>query len=619
MIPYAIDGVDIDKATCATGASLDEGKSLPQAEMEDLLHKVDVGTRRDGEAPLDETSATQDFDPDYSPDLEPDSPSEDFDSSDYGDCRVTFFYEGDGGIAKVWHEDFYPYGTPFSEVSETPDKEGYPIRTDGYWVFSGWSPTFSPAPTTLTYDISYRAIFEVAPIQIDIDANGADNNIPSTPMECVWGAAFPDVAVPQKQGSTFSGMYLRMNNGRVVARTHDSEGHGIAHANYSEMGGGTTDSNTPVYIPSCNLTVMWQEPIKWNTLSDIRDTIGNIPVPFADDISATTHIPPDSGADASQISYRVGFPDAYTVPVIDPATGDINREARVITRRQVNTLGNIGTQAQFFEQCGGYYTFDEEICNAIGGYPQTAILKFYEESTNSLRTVYSLVDNNTWNFLTDGVDGVHWKYIDDNPCLTLKVDYSDFIDLKDTLFVETGLPDFYELPYDGMLNIHSFSFCYQQSDVRDHSEFMLAITDVVVDADSGEYVALTERVPGEFGAGFAGATFLDIYNEKTNTTNSIQIRVDGSCNLQVSKWIENAGIGAFYCYKSPRYVVTQGSFFLNKGDKIRVRGTYTSKPWDSLTSKSLNNRNVFGRVYSDMEVRRHYLCKFANFYRTGWL
>ena len=148
MIPYIMDGVDIDKATCATGASLDEGKFLPQSEIENLRRRGDVGIKRDGEGALaEESSGSQDFDPDYQPDLNPDSPSDDFDSSDYGDCRVTFFYEGDGGIAKVWHEDFYPYGTPFSDVSPTPSKAGYPIRTDGYWVFSGWSPTFSPAPT----------------------------------------------------------------------------------------------------------------------------------------------------------------------------------------------------------------------------------------------------------------------------------------------------------------------------------------------------------------------------------------------------------------------------------------------------------------------------------------
>lgn len=544
------------------------------------------------------------------------SVSDDFDDSDYGGCKVSFVYIEEDGSVKTYHSDEYPYGTSYANITVP---SGYPQRSTGYWYFKGWTETFNDHSKVLYSDLVVEAKFSAAQISTPVDWNGADGDHADSVMECTWRSVFPNFpSLPTKAGEKFNGAFLMTNSERMVARTHDSTGRGITSADYREMGSGTTNDDTYIFsIPSCKIIVCWQEPIDSTTLEGIRKTIGNIPSPFADDPSATIQFKAKGGA--TDVAFDKGFPDAYTIPLISPETGDVNADARVITRKQVNTLGNIGTQAQFFEQCGGYYTFDEAICAAIGGYPKTAILKFYQESTNCIRTVYSLVDNNTWNFLTNGVDGKHWKYIDNYPVMSLKVDYSDFIDIKDILFVDTGLPDFYEVPYDSYLQMHSFSYCYQQSDMRGETEHAICVTGI---KETGDFNAspVYEKVDGGFGVGFYGSSYLDIYNKDTNTTRSIEIRIDGSFNVGCSVWQLTYRYGAFWCYKAPRYVVTQGSFFLNKGDMIRVRGVYASKlhppPWEA--GGMLDNSRVWEKVYSDMDIRRHHISKFANLYRVGW-
>ena len=584
-----------------------------------------------GDSPsTSEDSSSSDYKPWEDPwgDYSESDVSDDFDDSDYGYCKVSFIYTEEDGTVKIFTEQGlkseYSYGTSYADIGSP---SGFPQRSTGYWYFEGWSETFSDHSKHLYSDLTVEARFSAAKIRIDIDLNGADDSDSDSDsdsesdsvMEGAWGAVFPNfISLPTKAGEKFNGAFLMTNSERMVARTHDSTGRGITSADYREMGSGTTNDDTYIFsIPSCKIIVCWQEPIDSTTLEGIRKTIGNIPSPFADDPSATIQFKAKGGA--TDVAFDKGFPDAYTIPLISPETGDVNADARVITRKQVNTLGNIGTQAQFFEQCGGYYTFDEAICAAIGGYPKTAILKFYQESTNCIRTVYSLVDNNTWNFLTNGVDGKHWKYIDNYPVMSLKVDYSDFIDIKDILFVDTGLPDFYEVPYDSYLQMHSFSYCYQQSDMRGETEHAICVTGIKDTGDS-DALPVYEKVDGGFGVGFSGSSYLDIYNKDTNTTRSIEIRRDGSCNVAASVWQLTYRYGAFWCYKAPRYVVTQGSFFLNKGDMIRVRGVYRSKlhdsPWGA--GGNLDNSRVWEKVYSDMDIRRHHISKFANLYRVGW-
>lgn len=590
---------------------------LSRTQVEEIQGKVNY-TR--------DTSLLEDSDSD------PSDPQEDSDiyGSDAGPgiCSVVFTYTETDGTVRVFNtaaNKSYEYGTPYSSI-EVPASSSFPYRESGYWTFTGWSEDFSDSTQTLTSDVVSEAVFiPFAGMMIEFDWNGAtpytnaniikDENEDKWYLKSTWGSLYPTLSpIPQKNNSQFGGAFLKTDPSKVIGRTHGADGKSVTTTSSTYLGSGTFDSSVTSYtISACKIQVVWNTPIEWNTLQNIRDAIDTLPCPFGAGSGALATYPAVSPA-SGDISFAQGFPPAYTKPLIK-SNGEVDQTARVISRKDVNALGYYGTQEQFFAQCGGYYTFDQSICDAIGGYPQTAILRYFDSAINCLRTVYSLVDNNTWNFIENGVDGVHWKYIDDNPALTLRVEYSDFVDLRDVLFVETGLADFYEVPYDGVLQMHALSFCDMHSTLRDYDEYVYMYTGVAWNPDIGEYEEVYENLQGAFATKFLGNVYLDVWDTKTNTTNSILIRNDGSLITQASDWIVNIAFGAYYQYKLPRYVVTQGSVFLNKGSKIRVRGVYEEIMNDE---KFGDSSRVYPRVLSDMEVRRFYLCKFANFYRVGW-
>ena len=598
-----------------------------------------------------------------------DETSDDSESDDIQSLYVEFCINEASGAVRSRLRKTFPVGTSYSDIRNDDAIKAVlaetPYRKTGYWYFKGWSEDFKNDSKTLDDNVTSWAQYEPAKVQIEVNFNEAtniDDVIEATRhiqryndkyyLECTWGEMFPSITPPIRRNEELNwGVFLTaLETNRTITRTHTSDGKGVTTVSASDMGAATiaiSDDNSDsssessesssesseevITIRSCYLVVHWSEPLKWNTQEDLRNAIGVIPSPFAADPSATVSFAYDNDDDSDSdsdpedvVNFKTGFPDAYEIPLIDPHTGKVNEHARVITRKQVNTLGYIGTQEQFFEQCGGYHTFDTEICDAIGGYPEGAILRFYDADINCLRTVYSLLDDNTWNFLEQGVDGIHWKYIDDNPVLNLKIDYSDFIDLRDVLFVETGIPEFYTVPFDGYLQLHALSFCDMHPTLRDtHTEYALEIVNIWQSEENvDDRIVYTphpiyEKVQGALETGFEGATYLDIYNDKTNTTNSIKIRGDGSIIFRASAWqaTQYGPNGAYYMYKMPRYVVTQGSVFLNKGDQIRIRGSYIDRKILPLLGEA---SRVYDRTMSDKEVIRNYLCKFANLYRVGW-
>lgn len=124
-----------------------------------------------------------------------------------------------------------------------------------------------------------------------------------------------------------------------------------------------------------------------------------IPMPFAGGNGASVYdILKPSG---TRPNFEDGFPANYSAP--KQAGGSF------ILRSEMNGLGKMASMNQWFQQAGGYYTFDTEWCNAQSpaGYPKDAIL--HHISSGMLVAVRSLVDNNTWDFRTAGIDGVHWE------------------------------------------------------------------------------------------------------------------------------------------------------------------------------------------------------------------
>ncbi|MCD8179777.1 MAG: hypothetical protein LUE98_21205 [Tannerellaceae bacterium] len=103
-------------------------------------------------------------------------------------------------------------------------------------------------------------------------------------------------------------------------------------------------------------------------------------------------------------SVAEGFPD---ITMIAPADGGLPPRGE-----DCNGLFYLSTDQKVYLQNGGYITFNEEVSELIGGYPQGAILDYYNSDTNVWAKVISLVDDNTNNFVDDPslIDGTNWKY-----------------------------------------------------------------------------------------------------------------------------------------------------------------------------------------------------------------
>ena len=78
------------------------------------------------------------------------------------------------------------------------------------------------------------------------------------------------------------------------------------------------------------------------------------------------------------------------------------------SRGQLNGMVNAATNVPFFLQCGGYFTFDEQISNYIGGYPRGAVLTYV--AGDEFAFVVSLKDDNKDNFVKNPayIDGKSW-------------------------------------------------------------------------------------------------------------------------------------------------------------------------------------------------------------------
>ena len=126
-----------------------------------------------------------------------------------------------------------------------------------------------------------------------------------------------------------------------------------------------------------------------------------MPKPFAKGEGAKLTSIADSAGENNDVNYNDGFPSVYS----SPHSGG----GKYMTRGEMNAIGNLASQNQFFFLAGGVNTFDQTFCDKIGGYPEGAVLKYL--NNGYLYDVISLVDNNTTNFVTDGVDGVNWKYL----------------------------------------------------------------------------------------------------------------------------------------------------------------------------------------------------------------
>lgn len=149
-----------------------------------------------------------------------------------------------------------------------------------------------------------------------------------------------------------------------------------------------------------------------------------IPLPFA--INSTDRAEFPLAHNAKKVNYTSGIPQAFEV---SPMSGGC-----AVTRDIFNEIGYESSLGGFLWQAGICPTFNQAICDKIGGYPQGTILKDFsrafednDEDFAIVRDVISLQDNNMMNFVysksnpepyeigSEDENGiVWWKYIDED-------------------------------------------------------------------------------------------------------------------------------------------------------------------------------------------------------------
>lgn len=134
-----------------------------------------------------------------------------------------------------------------------------------------------------------------------------------------------------------------------------------------------------------------------------------------------------------------------------------------------NGLFYVATDQKVYLQNGGIITFNEDVSTAIGGYPNGAILDYLDSNNNFLK-VQSLIDNNTYNFITTPsyIDGEHWQILNNGGA---NIDLSNLSDtgndyINQSKALETG-------------NVSSNPDVYADILKRAHSSFDLSKFTVV--------------------------------------------------------------------------------------------------------------------------------------------
>ena len=112
---------------------------------------------------------------------------------------------------------------------------------------------------------------------------------------------------------------------------------------------------------------------------------------------------PNSATGTNRASFQEGFPAITSTPIDE---GGIPP-----SRLDMNALGYIAMIHAFFHQNGGCFTFDSNVANAIGGYPQGALLWVLDSNGVPQYAVKSMKNGNNDNFVSNPsfINGTSWQ------------------------------------------------------------------------------------------------------------------------------------------------------------------------------------------------------------------
>lgn len=101
---------------------------------------------------------------------------------------------------------------------------------------------------------------------------------------------------------------------------------------------------------------------------------------------------PTSATGTGAASLAEGFPPITSTSITDNGIPP--------SRADMNGLGYVSTAYAYLMQCGGVYTYRDDVATAIGGYPLNALL-WYIPANGIPNLLRSTIANNTNNFITD--------------------------------------------------------------------------------------------------------------------------------------------------------------------------------------------------------------------------
>ena len=126
--------------------------------------------------------------------------------------------------------------------------------------------------------------------------------------------------------------------------------------------------------------------------------------PFA--AQGDKNIIPNEPTGTQNASLQEGFPEITQQKIAEGGIPPV--------RKDFNGALNLMSQFYYFTQNGGTYTYEPEVANNLGGYPENAVLWYFgKDGTKGL--VISNIGNNTNNFVTDpsfiGDINAPWSFI----------------------------------------------------------------------------------------------------------------------------------------------------------------------------------------------------------------
>ena len=124
--------------------------------------------------------------------------------------------------------------------------------------------------------------------------------------------------------------------------------------------------------------------------------------PFAEE--GIKNVIPTNPTGTYNASLKEGFPAITMTPIASGGEPPVGAD--------FNGVFNMMSNYHYFLQNGGQETFRQEVSDAIGGYPENAILWYLPTGELKALPVVSLIPNNTYDFNTDPtlIDDVHWAY-----------------------------------------------------------------------------------------------------------------------------------------------------------------------------------------------------------------